>query len=301
MLAPGFFSGTPTFELPDPKGVLLVPPAESPVVSSEVVADVSYTIQRHEISVFGQRAGELVIPPLTVRFHFKRSPLDKDLVPATIKTEPVRFTAKLPPGAEKLGSVISARNLKAAETWKPEPGNAKAGDAFTRTIIVSAPDVPAMAFPPFPTGQIDGVGIYTKQPGVLDHSERGQLSGERRDTITYVCQRPSRFVIPAARFTWWDLDAHQLRTIDFPARVLDVAPNPALASATPAPAVSAKPSTESDSAWLIIALGAISMLFVPKRLWRRLRAPLRPVHLAPLNPPPRTAEFTIHPHSQTAG
>ena len=46
----------------------------------------------------------------------------------------------------------------------------------------------------------------------------GSLTGKRRDTITYVCQRAGRFTIPAARLTWFDLDAKKLQTIDFPAR-----------------------------------------------------------------------------------
>ena len=126
--------------------------------------------------------------------------------------------------------MISARNLKVEETWTPEPGKAKAGDAFTRTITFTAPEVPAMAFPPFPAVKIDGLGIYAKPPEVLDKSNRSSLSGNRRDTITYVCQRAGQFTIPAVRLTWFDLDAQKLRTIDFPARHLSVSSNPALES-----------------------------------------------------------------------
>lgn len=286
LLAPGVFSGAPSFGLPDPKGLLLIPPSESPVLSSEEIGGTSYTLQRHEVSVFAQRPGEWTIPSLTVRFSFKRNPLDKEAVPTTVRTQPIHVTAKLPPGAEKLGTVLSARNLTAVESWNPELGKAKAGDAFTRTITFSAPDIPAMAFPPFPTRPIDGLGIYPKSPEVLDHSERGQLRGERRDVITYVCQRPGHFVIPAARLTWWDLDSSQLRTIDFPARSFDVTPNPAMETAVTALA----PIHRSLMKWLVPAL--VTLLFLVVILWRsklyrlflRWLAPWRPIHLQPLNP-----------------
>ena len=153
LLAPGFFSGTAAFELPTVPGLMLAPPAGSPIVASETIDGTNYTVQRHELAVFSRHAGEQTIPPFTVRFQFKRNPLDKDVIAAAVKTEPVTFIVKLPPGAEELGSLISARNLKVEETWTPEPGKAKAGDAFTRTITFTAPEVPAMAFPPFPAGK----------------------------------------------------------------------------------------------------------------------------------------------------
>src|SRR5262249_15855831 len=148
------FSGTAAFDLPDPPGVVLLPPSETPVLSNEEINGVSYTVQRHEVLIFPQRAGEVKIPALTIRFEYKRDVLDQEVVAASVKTESLQFTAKLPPGAEKLGNIISARNLTVVESWKPEPGKAKAGDAFTRPIADSAPDVPAMAFPPFPTRPI---------------------------------------------------------------------------------------------------------------------------------------------------
>lgn len=286
LLAPGFFSSAPAFDLPDPRGLLLVPPSQSPVLSTEEINGASYTVQRHEMSIFAQRPGDWTIPSLTLRFSFKRNPMDKESVAATVKTQPIHFTAKMPPGAEKLGTILSARNLTAVESWNPEPGKAKAGDAFTRMIIFSAPDIPAMAFPPFPTRPVDGLGIYPKAPEIFDHNDRGRLLGERHDTITYVCQRPGHFVIPGARLTWWDLDSTQLRTVDFPARVFDVAPNPAMEAAVTEQGFSER----SLVRWLVAAFVAVVLLGV--FLFRRKLRPIlrywldvwRPVHLQPLNP-----------------
>lgn len=287
LLAPGYFADAPAFDLPDPPGLLLVPPSGSPVVSSETVGGAAFTVQRHELSVFARRGGEQTIPPFNVRFHFKRNPLDKDSVPASVVTEPVHFTAKVPPGAEKLGSLISARRFTAVESWKPEPGRAKAGDAFTRTISYSAPDVPAMAFPPFPAGMIEGLGIYPRPPEVLDVSDRGSLTGKRRDIISYVCQRAGHFVIPAERLTWFDLDTRALQTIEFPARTIDAAPAPGPASATPA--IASEPDDLRMAVVnLLTVLGAcvLARVFYRTRaFWLRLIGVFRPVHLVPLNPP----------------
>jgi hypothetical protein len=198
LLAPGYFSGAASFHMPDPSGLILIPPVGSPVVGTETIDRASYTVQRHEVAVLAARAGKFTIPPVPVRIQFKRNPLDKENVTATVTTPEVSFTATQPPGTEKLGHVISARNLQVTEEWKPEPGTtkAKAGDAFTRTITFTAPNVPGMMFPPFTTGQIEGLGIYTKNPEVIDKSERGSLTGTRRDIFTYACQRAGKFTIP---------------------------------------------------------------------------------------------------------
>lgn len=286
LLAPGYFSGVPAFDLPSVPGMQLVPPTGSPVVSTEDVSGTSYTVQRHELSAFARRSGEHVIPGIPVRFHYKRQPLDKDAVSASVKTEPLKFNVKSPPGAEGLGNILSARGLVATETWKPEPGKAKAGDAFTRVLAFSAPDVPAMAFPPFPITQVDGIGIYPRAPEVHDHTERGAMQGERKDEITYVCQRAGHFVIPGAKLTWFDLDAQRLKTVEFPARTLEVAPNPALASAE-AVAAERGGKTPLGRMLSIVMVSAVLVvgLVVAARRWGSIwLQPFRPRHLAPLNP-----------------
>lgn len=292
LLAPGFFASAATFDMPDPQGLILMPPVGSPVVSSEQSDGVSYTVQRHEVSVLAQRAGEIVIPPLTVRFQYKRAPLDKDAVPAEVKTPEVKFTATQPPGTEKLGMVISARDLEVKETWNPDPATAKpkAGDAFTRTITFTAPEVPGMMFPPFHATAIDGIGIYPKDPEVHDHAERGSLTGERKDVVTYALQRAGTFTIPAVRFTWWDLDSKSTRTVDLPARTLTVAPNPAMPALQPSTQTATPPRTMSRKTEVVIAFlfVTLAVFSIPRvrRVLGQFVSLFRPVHLQPLNPRP---------------
>jgi hypothetical protein len=289
LLSPGFFAGAPTFYLPRVPGVLILQPNERPVLRSETIDGASYANQRHELTIFAQRAGIVTIPSFQVRFSTRvgaAAPLENRL-----QTEAISFEVKLPPGAEGLATLISARELKATEIWQPDPGAAKAGDAFTRTITFSAPDIPAMAFPPFTTTDIAGLGVYPKEPKLSDQAERGATRGERQDIITYLCQRPGRFVVPAARFIWWDLDRHQLRKIDFPARTFEVTANPALAGPPAASVVSE--SRNPRGGMISLGVGAASIVVLAGfGLWiRRCRPEWRqsiqfwsPVHLAPLNP-----------------
>lgn len=293
LLAPGYFASAATFDIQDPQGLLIMPPLGSPVVSTETLDDVAYTVQRHELSVLAPQTGDHVVPPLTVRFQYKRAPLDKDNVPASLQTPEVKFQTTLPPGTEGIGQLISARELSVTEEWKPAPGAkpSKAGDAFTRTITCTARDMPGMMFPPFPADKIEGIAIYPKEPEVMDHSERGDLLGKRVDTLTYLLQKPGQYTLPGAKFSWWDLDASTLRTIELPAHIIQVAPNPALASANPSVQV-ATATHGSTGTRVTIAVAAI--LVILSAASRRARAQIstgvrlfRPVHLEPLNPPER--------------
>jgi hypothetical protein len=285
LLAPGYFASSPVFDLPQVAGILILPPTDRPVVGTETVEGISYTVQRHELAVFARRAGGFDIPPFTVRFDFTPSAGGAGAVAQAVRTEPLRFTANLPPGAEGLRTLVSARSLTAEETWQPQAVNAKAGDALTRTITFSAADVPGMAFPPFRAVRVQGLGVYARNPEVLDHSERGALVGRRRETITYVCERPGHFVIPAAHFTWWNLDDQRLETIDFPERVVDVAANPAFAAVGQAGHHARERHLRR---WLLatatLLVVAAVLVFALARLWWRVAAYFEAVHLAPLNP-----------------
>jgi hypothetical protein len=304
LLSPGYFAGSPVFDLPSVAGVLLFQPEERPVLSSETLDKTSYTVQRHELAVFSQRAGQVTIPSFEVRFATRQgsaAPVEQRL-----PTEAVSFDANIPPGAEGLATLISARDLKATETWRPKPGSAKAGDAFTRTITFSASEVPAMAFPQFPVTNIAGLGVYPKAPRLLDKSERGTTTGQRQDAFVYVCKQAGQYVIPAARFTWWDLDAQRLRTINFPAQTFRVAANPV---ATPAAAGGkgkrnwrAELGKGGLVAAIVVAVAGFG--WWTRRRWTRWWWQAidfwRPVHLAPLNPPPLTRTANLKPGSQRA-
>jgi hypothetical protein len=295
LLVPGYFDSATSFDLPDPEGVLLMPPTHRPVVSTETIDGVDYSVQQHELRVWPMRAGAQDIPSLGVRFAYKRQPLDTEAIPASAQTQQLPFVVKSPPGAEQLGAVISARELTVEEHWQPEPGDesVKAGTAFTRTVTFRAPGVPGMIFPVFPADPIDGLGVYNK-PQLLDEDDGITLVGVREDRLTYIAKRPGQFTVPATRYTWFDLENKQLSTVELPARTFNVIANPDMASAAPSLA------GDSPSPWprvgLIAALLLLALVGATRRslrrqlrhLLERLVAPLRPVHLQPLNPVPRT-------------
>jgi hypothetical protein len=269
---PDLFAGAPSFDLPSVPGAVVLPPEGSPVVGSETFGETTFTTQRHEFAVYAQRTGEVRIPAFMIRFE-SNAGFGQPIIKRQVSTEPIAFTAKTPPGAGGLGTVIAARNLKVTDEWQPEPQSPRMGDAFTRTLTVTADDVPGMVFPPFRLDGIDGLAAYPKEPTVNDHNERGELTGQRIEMITYVCEADGTVTVPDRTLTWYDLDANELKTAQVPGRTFTIAPAPkpdrTPGPATPAP--NARTGRWRDVASIGIVL--VSCGIVAALLWRRCARP----------------------------
>jgi hypothetical protein len=263
LFAPGFFASAPAFDLPQVPGVILFPPEGRPVVGSDTTDGTTYTTQRHELAVFAQRAGRVEIPEFSVRFESSPA-FGKPTVAQRVTTPAVTFTAKMPPGAEGLSLVITTSDLKVKEVWEPQPGQgpAKLGAAFTRTIAVEARGVPGMVFPAFRFDPPDGLGVYPKPAAVEDRMERGELTGRRVETATYVCEKAGTFALPALVLAWWDPQEKKLKRVELPGRTFEVIAPPQ----PPAPDIQPAPDPRRTWAWIIGALAGL--LGVGVAAWR---------------------------------
>lgn len=210
LLSPTWFSGASTFDLPEVPGGILLQVADRPVVSSEEIDGVSYSVQRHAFALFLQREGTCTVPPIPAHFGVAGVGAAK---PTEVTLESEAFTAQIqrPPGAEGIAFLVSTTELTVQDRWDREPGEATVGDAFTRRIRRLAPDLPAMAFPPLPPLEVEGLAAYPEPPSVRDRTERGEFTGEREDAVTYVCERAGEITLPALAITWWDTDDEVLR------------------------------------------------------------------------------------------
>ena len=286
LVAPGYFSGSPVFELPSSPDMLIVPPAGSPVVGSEDISGRSYITQRHLVSLYPRRPGNFELPAFTIRFAIKPDPLARDPLPQSVRTTAIRLEAKQPPGLPADGMTLTSADLTVEESWKPVPGkDAKPGDAYVRTITWKASDVTGIAFPPFPDDMAGPLALYRADPQVEDQNSRGGFIGGRTDVLTYVCRSGGNASIPALAFRWWDPVANEIRRVDFPAHEIHIV-------APPIP-----PEPPLRRAWnflhhhavpIAVTLGIIAIFSATAYLARRYIAGffrlLRPTHLPPLNP-----------------
>jgi len=256
----------------------------------------SYSGQRYEFMVFAQRDGKLTVPSIPVDVEVKTWGAAGGAHTEQLQTPEVEIVASMPPGAEGIRGLISTSRLTANQRWDPKPESVVVGDAIRRTITMSAEDVSGMAFVPKRYGDIEDVGVYPGEPAVDDNFARGSLTGTRIETVTYVFERARDLEIPDILFSWWDINANELKQITLPGLSLQVAANPA---------VSPDNSQEIDDLqskrlwwWFvlaIVAIGAIVLLF-GKRIsirwtaWRKARREREVVYFQQVRRSARTGD-----------
>jgi len=274
LLVRGQFSGTTHFDVPEVEDAIVMRPSDRPVLGSKTVDGESYVTQTHEFVLFAQRAGERTVPPITARFSSKER-FDKPTVEHGLQTAPFQVKAVAPKGSRPGEVVASTTEFEVTEAWSPQPSQAKAGDAFTRVITMRANGVPGMLLPPVRASRIEGLGVYPKPPKVQDRTERGDFTGERIESVTYVCERAGEFEIPEIVIRWWDPSLQDWKETRFAAVTLEVAENPALANLSQANAEN-QPSPNASTGrltylWPLFA-SILALLILSPWIMRWLRA-----------------------------
>lgn len=264
------FSGSTRFELPKVSGMLIMESEDRPMLGSEEVNGVSYIFKQHEIALFPQYAGSMAVPPFTVEFGFRG--IENKIVEKSFSTHELQFIVAEIPGADPKRVVTTTTNLHIDDHWEPVPGKAKVGDAFTRIITMTAEDLPGMAFPPFNAGKIEGLGVYTKQAQVADKMQRGEFTGKRIETISYVCEEQGVFTIAETQVQWWNPKSESLQNIVLKGVELEVAANLLLQKESPVGSKVSEENLLSSWKWsLLILLFTVLVVVVVILQIRRIK------------------------------
>lgn len=222
--APGSFTSSASFDLPQLPGTLLMK-VGNPVVSSENLEGKSWFVQTHEFALFSQKEGPLEVPPFPVRFERQESFTGPSVVVES-QTPATTVRIQRPPGSEGIGFLITTESLELTESWEPAPGPSQVGAIFKRTITQRAPNITGMALAPAPARAPDGIRTYPGDASTRDKLERGDFIGERSETITYLLQQTGLHTLPALTYVWWNPTTRTLESTTLPAVTFDVAPPP---------------------------------------------------------------------------
>ncbi|MCF6225617.1 MAG: BatD family protein [Xanthomonadales bacterium] len=211
------------FNLPEVTGAFLMQTDTTTIKLTEQIDGISWQIIRYPLALYPQQAGQLLVPPITVRFN-SAAGFDSEIQAFEFQTQPLQINIKSPPGVAAGDLVITTTDFALDYQWQPETSTAKTGDAFTLTIKRSAGDISAMLLPPIPVYRVEGLAAYPQAPEVKDKTNRGDLSGERSDSIIWVAEKPGTYKIPAIRFQWWDPASEELKQQLIPGLELEVQP-----------------------------------------------------------------------------
>jgi hypothetical protein len=197
---------------------------------SETIDGDSYTGQRYDFMLFAQRDGKITVPPVPVDVEIKTWGADAGTRIERLSLPLVEFVTRTPPGADGIRGLISTSILTASQDWDPETESPMVGDAIKRRITLRAEDVSGMAFAPTLHNAMENLGIYPGEPTVEDKYSRGDLTGTRVETVTYVVERAGDFELPSVELRWWNIDTEELQHIVLPGLTLQVTGRLAAAS-----------------------------------------------------------------------
>jgi len=222
----GFSFSNSHFNLPEVSGAFLMQTDTTTVRMSERIDGETWQTIRYPLALYPQKAGRLEVPSINVRFNTS-SGFGSTAKAFEFQTEPLELTIKLPPGVKDGDLVVTTTSFELDHDWKPQSATAKTGDAITLTVTRRARDISAMLLPPLPVYRTRGLAAYLQAPEVSDKSNRGDLTGERIDSIIWVVEKPGLYDIPGIRFQWWDPNNRELKQQIIPGLNLDILPSAA--------------------------------------------------------------------------
>ena len=240
--------------LPEVSGAFLMQTDTTTIKFSENTDGETWQVIRYPLALYPLKSGQLEIPAIIVRFSTSAGFSSPERA-FEFQTKSLQLSVKLPPGVKEGELLVTTTSFELEYDWQPESGAAKTGDAFTLTVTRRADEISAMLLPPLPVFRTEGLATYPQPPEVNDKTNRGDLTGERTDSIIWVAEKPGNYNIPGIRFQWWDPNSLELKKQIVPGLNLDILPSPAdkiTADAGEKPGESAR-----SYFWLLVIIFAI--------------------------------------------
>ena len=261
----GFSFSNSHFNLPEVSGAFLMQTDTTTIKFSEKIGGESWQVIRYPLALYPQKAGQLEIPSINVRFTTSAGFGSAEKA-FEFQTKPLQLSVESPAGVKQGELVITTTSFELQYNWQPQSGIAQSGDAFTLTVTRRASNISGMLLPPLPVFQTEGLASYPQAPEINDKTNRGDLTGERIDSIIWVVEKPGSYDIPGIHFQWWDPDKRELKQQIVPGLSLDILPPP-MDKGT-ADAADKPGAKDRDYLWLLLAAFIFIAGFF---LWLRFR------------------------------
>ncbi|BFM14027.1 hypothetical protein R50073_02100 [Maricurvus nonylphenolicus] len=232
----------------------------------------SYAVQRREITIFPQRAGQFITPSQVAKVWVAGESGER-LAEQNVRSEPLVFQVEAISAEETqhedvTSNLLVAEDLLISESFEPslatltEDRSLYTGDAIIRRVSLKAKGTLGMLIKPLAWQDIPGVGQQASRAEVSDRTNRGEFTGIRVETRSYVFEQDGEFILPAITVYWWDQTQQALSEVSLPQHTITVAQGGML-SAGDAVAISDENGLRNFlQPWMIIAVVALVALLL---------------------------------------
>ena len=177
-----------------------------------------WSIQQWTLLIYPLKAKSYQIPRMTAEVSIADQ--NGKPVSTVMKTDSIYFSAKIPVQLKGVDNWVAATRMNILERYHSKKDIYDVGDAITRTIEIKAEGLPAMMLPIIKNTPIEGLAVYEDPPALSDKTNRGENTGVRLETSTYVIEKPGSYKIHGRSYVWWNLSSGQLETIELPERIV---------------------------------------------------------------------------------
>ncbi len=233
VLVTTWFTGAPEYPPLDIPGALVTVPDEQSAHLTEQIDGTTWFGLTRTYRITPMEPKKFTVPRLPILLHPGLAPK-----PVTVWSPSRTFSVRVPAGAEGAAVFLATSHLEMTQRFDRMPDGLKVGDAFTRTITITAKDTQAMFLPPIAFVPVDGLTVYPNAAQVdnISKDRQGFIGGRRVDSATYVAQKPGHYELPEIVVQWWDLSRGKLQERRLPPVTFDAAPHPGARSEFAIPA-----------------------------------------------------------------
>ncbi|WP_170446094.1 BatD family protein [Ruegeria arenilitoris] len=225
VLVPTYMPNPPVFPSLEQENLLVrLPDRASGPVSESVEGETWSGVQR-SYRLYPLAPGTYDFAAAEVQVTFA-DPETNDPVQVSVPLPAVRLTVEVPDAARGLDPLIIADGFELSQEIEGDT-SLQTGDALTRTLTAKITGTPPIMIPPLlPQIEDPLLRAYPNEPRLTETEDRGVLSGQRTDRVTYVAQDGGQTQLPAVEIDWFNLKTNKVETARADSVDLVLAPPP---------------------------------------------------------------------------
>jgi hypothetical protein len=290
-----WFTGGTRIDIPEVPGLVILQTEQFASNASEIRSGQTWVIQRWTLDVYPQRAGDFTVESISLQVQVNAGEAGE--VQGELYSSPLHFSATVPESLSTAEQWVAATAFTVSQSFDRELDGLIVGDAFEQEILFEASDVLAMMLPTYDAEHQTGLAAYPSPPLLDNKTNRGQSRATRSVRISYVVERPGKYVLGARDYFWWNTTSGELELLSLPETRISVAGSIGSTTAdSPGPSFSSRQILALTACFLaLVTAGRLAYLYVPRLPWaqgsaflaslaRRWRLLRKPALAAQLNP-----------------
>ncbi len=225
VLVPTFMPAPPVFPSLEEENLLVRLPERASGPISETVDGQTWAGVQRSLRLYPLAEGSFGLDGAQVQVTFV-DPQTNTPAQTKVDLPPFTLAASLPEPARGLNPVVIARGFTLQQDLTGAQ-DLKVGGTVSRIVTARIEGTTPLLIPALIDASESGpFTSYPKDPQISETEERGILSGERIEHVTYVAQSGGQTELPEISVDWFNLDTGQIETARVAAVPLSVAAQP---------------------------------------------------------------------------